>query len=70
MIAGCARRMVEDGKAEPSMVMRDGVNTLHGLLPRSRVAVFPKNVSRYCPSSQRPGAISFFARAGPHEPGA
>jgi hypothetical protein len=35
VIAGCARRMVQDGKAEPSMVMRDGVNTLHGLLPRA-----------------------------------
>jgi hypothetical protein len=35
VIAGCARRMVESGKANPSMVLRDGVSTLHGLLPRS-----------------------------------
>ena len=38
VIAGCARRMVESGKAEPSMVVRDGVNTLHGLLPLSTAA--------------------------------
>lgn len=33
VIAGCARRMVSDGKAEPSMKVINGVNTLHGLLP-------------------------------------
>ena len=35
VIAGCARRMVEAGQAAPSMVLRDGVSTLHGLFPRA-----------------------------------
>lgn len=39
LIAGCGRQMVDNGVAQPSMVMVRGVSTLHGLLPLPKPAV-------------------------------
>jgi len=34
LIAGCARQLVDNGSAQPSMVLVQGVPTLHGLMPQ------------------------------------
>jgi transposase-like protein len=38
LIAGCARQLVDNGSAQPSMVMVNGVLTLHGLMPTAAPA--------------------------------
>jgi hypothetical protein len=37
LIAGCARQLVDNGSAVPSMIDVHGVSTLHGLLPQPTV---------------------------------
>jgi len=37
-VAGCAQQLVDKGLAQPSMVLKHGTNTLHGLLPQPAAA--------------------------------
>ena len=39
LIASHARRLVADGRAQPSMINVRGVPTLHGLMPQARPSV-------------------------------
>lgn len=42
LIAGCTRRMVRHGTAQPSIITMDGVPTLHGLLSQPPGPALPR----------------------------